>query len=51
MDYGISMNRLNVLDTDAYPSYSIEGIISMIETLVGHAYLAEDGVCFEIDTA
>ena len=54
-DYRISMNRLNVLDADAYPrvTESIEGIISMIETLVekGHAYLAEDGVYFEIDTA
>ena len=54
-DYRISMNRLNVLDADAYPrvTESIEGIISMIETLVdkGHAYLTEDGVYFEIDTA
>ena len=54
-DYRISMNRLNVLDADAYPrvTESIEGIISMIETLVkkGHAYLAGDGVYFEIDTA
>ena len=54
-DYRISMNRLNVLDADAYPrvTESIEGIISMIETLVEkeHAYLAEDGVYFEIDTA
>ncbi|MBD50638.1 MAG: cysteine--tRNA ligase [Euryarchaeota archaeon] len=54
-DYRISMNRLNVLDADAYPrvTESIEGIISMIETLIekGHAYSAEDGVYFEIDTA
>lgn len=54
-DYRISMDRLNVLDADAYPrvTESIEGIISMIEALVekGHAYLAEDGVYFEIDTA
>ena len=54
-DYKISMSKLNVVDADAYPrvTESIDGIISMIETLIkkGHAYLAEDGVYFEIDTA
>ena len=54
-DYRISMKHLNVLDADAYPrvTESIDGIISMIETLIekGNAYLAEDGVYFEIDTA
>lgn len=54
-DYRISMKHLNVLDADAYPrvTESIGGIISMIETLIekGNAYLAEDGVYFEIDTA
>ena len=45
-DYRISMNRLNVLDADAYPrvTESIEGIISMIETLVGkdETWLCDD---------
>ena len=35
-DYRISMKHLNVLDADAYPrvTESIDGIISMIETLI-----------------
>ena len=50
-----SMNALNVRRADAYPrvTESIESIIRMIEKLVdkGHAYVADDGIYFEIDTA
>ena len=49
------MNALNVRRADAYPrvTESIESIIRMIEKLVdkGHAYVADDGIYFEIDTA
>ena len=53
--YVESMKALNVRKADAYPrvTESIESIISMIEKLVdkGNAYVADDGVYFEIDTA
>lgn len=53
--YMKSMAALNVLQADAYPrvTESIDSIIKMIEKLVrkGHAYIADDGVYFEIDTA
>ena len=54
-DYFESMDSLNVIRADAYPrvTETIPEIIGMIETLIekGHAYLAEDGVSFEIDTS
>ena len=54
-DYFDSMDSLNVIRADAYPRVTdtIPEIIGMIETLIdkGHAYLAEDGVYFEIDTS
>ncbi len=54
-DYFESMDSLNVIRADAYPrvTETIPEIIGMIETLIekGHAYLAEDGVYFEIDTS
>ena len=53
--YVESMKALNVRKADAYPrvTESIESIIGMIEKLVdkGNAYVADDGVYFEIDTA
>jgi len=54
-DYFESMDSLNVIRADAYPrvTETIPEIIGMIETLIekGNAYLAEDGVYFEIDTS
>ena len=54
-DYFESMDSLNVIRADAYPrvTETIPEIIEMIRTLVdkGHAYQAEDGVYFEIDTS
>ena len=54
-DYFESMDALNVIRADAYPrvTETIPEIIGMVETLIekGHAYLAEDGVYFEIDTS
>ncbi len=54
-DYFESMDSLNVIRADAYPRVTevIPEIIGMIETLIekGNAYLAEDGVYFEIDTS
>jgi cysteinyl-tRNA synthetase len=54
-DYLDSMDALNVIRADAYPrvTETIPEIIEMVETLMdkGHAYLAEDGVYFEIDTS
>ena len=54
-DYFESMDSLNVIRADAYPrvTETIPEIIGMIETLIekGNAYLAEDGVYFEIDSS
>ena len=54
-EYFESMDALNVIRADAYPrvTETIPEIIGMVETLMekGHAYLAEDGVYFEIDTS
>ena len=54
-DYFESMDSLNVIRADAYPrvTETIPEIIEMIGTLIdkGHAYRAEDGVYFEIDTS
>ena len=54
-DYFESMDSLNVIRADAYPrvTETIPEIIEMIEKLIekGHAYLADDGVYFEIDTS
>ena len=54
-DYFESMDSLNVIRADAYPrvTETIPEIIEMIRILVdkGHAYQAEDGVYFEIDTS
>ena len=54
-DYFESMDSLNVIKADAYPrvTETIPEIIEMIEKLIekGHAYLADDGVYFEIDTS
>jgi cysteinyl-tRNA synthetase len=54
-DYFESMDSLNVIRADAYPrvTETIPEIIEMIETLIdkGHAYQADDGVYFEIDTS
>ena len=49
------MDAMNVLRADHYPrvTESIPEIIGMVSTLVdkGHAYVGDDGVYFEIDTA
>jgi cysteinyl-tRNA synthetase len=49
------MDAMNVLRADHYPrvTESIPEIIDMVSTLVdkGHAYVGDDGVYFEIDTA
>ena len=54
-DYFTVMDALNVLRADAYPrvTETIPEIIEMIQDLIDkkHAYEAEDGVYFEIDTA
>ena len=54
-DYFESMDALNVIRADAYPrvTETIPEIIEMVESLIekGNAYLAEDGVYFEIDTS
>ncbi|MBT4346009.1 MAG: class I tRNA ligase family protein, partial [Euryarchaeota archaeon] len=54
-DYYEVMDAMNVLRADDYPRVTgtIPEIIEMIEQLVekGHAYVEDDGVYFEIDTA
>tara|TARA_Y100001970_G_scaffold294162_1_gene447741 strand:- start:13786 stop:15204 length:1419 start_codon:yes stop_codon:yes gene_type:complete len=54
-DYFEVMDRLNVLRADHYPrvTETIPEIISIISTLIEkeHAYIADDGVYFEIDTS
>ena len=54
-DYFTVMDALNVLRADAYPrvTETIPEIVQMIQDLIDkkHAYEAEDGVYFEIDTA
>ena len=54
-DYFESMDSLNVIRADAYPrvTETIPEIIEMVGSLIekGNAYLAEDGVYFEIDTS
>ena len=54
-DYLESMDTMNVLRADHYPrvTETIPEIIDMISTLEGkgHAYVGDDGVYFEIDTA
>lgn len=54
-EYFTVMDAMNVIRADAYPrvTETIPEIIDMVSTLVesGHAYVAEDGVYFEIDTA
>ncbi|MBS72245.1 MAG: cysteine--tRNA ligase [Thermoplasmata archaeon] len=55
VDYYDVMDALNVLRADHYPrvTETIEGIISMIETLIEkeHAYNGEDGVYFHVESA
>jgi len=52
--YGV-MDAMNVLRADSYPrvTETIPEIIDMVSTLIdkGHAYIGDDGVYFEIDTA
>jgi len=54
-DYFASMDSLNVIRADAYPrvTETIPEILEMVTELIerGHAYEAEDGVYFEIDTS
>ncbi|HJM13044.1 MAG TPA: cysteine--tRNA ligase [Candidatus Thalassarchaeaceae archaeon] len=54
-EYYEVMDKMNVLRADHYPrvTETIPEIIEMIGILIGkgHAYLADDGVYFEIDTA
>ncbi|MEC7706936.1 MAG: cysteine--tRNA ligase [Candidatus Thermoplasmatota archaeon] len=54
-DYIEAMDAMNVLRADYYPrvTQAIPEIIDMISTLheKGHAYVGDDGVYFEIDTA
>ena len=54
-DYLEVMDAMNVLRADHYPRVTdtIPEIIDMVSTLVdkGHAYVGDDGVYFEIDTA
>ncbi len=54
-EYFTVMDAMNVIRADAYPrvTETIPEIIDMVSTLVesGHAYVAGDGVYFEIDTA
>lgn len=54
-DYFTSMDSLNVIRADAYPrvTETIPEILEMVTELIerGHAYEAEDGVYFEIDTS
>ena len=54
-DYFRCMDSLNVIRADAYPrvTETIPEIIEMITRLMdkGHAYEADDGVYFEIDTS
>ncbi len=54
-DYYEAMDAMNVLRADSYPrvTETIPEIIDMVSTLIdkGHAYIGDDGVYFEIDTA
>ncbi len=54
-EYFEVMDAMNVLRADHYPrvTETITEIIEMVSTLVdkGHAYVGDDGVYFEIDTA
>jgi len=54
-DYYQVMDAMNVLRADTYPrvTETIPEIIDMVEQLIekGHAYIGNDGVYFEIDTA
>ena len=54
-DYFRCMDSLNVIRADAYPrvTETIPDIIEMISQLLdkGHAYEADDGAYFEIDTS
>ena len=54
-EYFEVMDKMNVLRANHYPrvTETIPEIIEMISILIGkgHAYLADDGVYFEIDTA
>ena len=54
-DYYTVMDAMNVLRADTYPrvTETIPEIIDMVEQLIGkgHAYVANDGVYFEIDSA
>ena len=54
-DFYEVMDKMNVLRADHYPrvTETIPEIIEMVENLIekGHAYRANDGVYFEIDTA
>ena len=54
-DYFTSMDSLNVIRADAYPrvTETIPEILEMVSELIdkGHAYEANDGVYFEIDTS
>ena len=54
-EYFTVMDAMNVIRADAYPrvTETIPEIIDMVERLIGkgHAYVANDGVYFEIDSA
>ena len=54
-DFFEVMDEMNVLRADHYPrvTETIPEIIEMVSNLIGkgHAYVANDGVYFEIDTA
>ncbi len=54
-DYYAAMDALNVLRADHYPRVTevVSEIINMVETLIekGHAYVAEDGVWFDVESA
>jgi cysteinyl-tRNA synthetase len=54
-DFYEVMDAMNVLRADSYPrvTETIPEIIDMVSTLIdkGHAYIGDDGVYFEIDTA
>ena len=54
-DFHEVMDAMNVLRADSYPrvTETIPEIIDMVSTLIdkGHAYIGDDGVYFEIDTA
>ena len=53
--YFSNMDALNVLRADEYPRVTgtIPGIIEMVQTLIdkGHAYVGDDGVYFEVESA